>query len=192
MNRPDRAWGWVLLVGLLAGSSALAELVVIYDSGQTRSLASLLEPLRSDTLQPDEPFRPDTPIRPGPDPGHIPGEKMLTRLLPVHSPGLQAGVLKDTAPAPGVRAHLAQANPRPFFLVGSDLYSLRWLAANAKTLRALGAVGLLVQADTEDDVRRVGEAAQGLSITPGSGTDLVRVLGIRRYPVLITRDGFMQ
>lgn len=187
MKLPDRAWGWVLLCGLLAGSPALAELVVIYDNGQTRPLESLLEP-----LQPDEPFRPGPSIRPGPGPGHIPGEGMLTRLLPVRSPGLQAGILVDTVPAPGVRMRLAQANPRPFFLVGSDPFSLRWLAANAKILRDLNAVGLLVQADTEDDVRRVGEAAQGLSITPGFGTDLARTLGIRHYPVLITQDGFMQ
>jgi len=117
---------------------------------------------------------------------------MLTRLLPVRSPGLQPGAIKDTVPAPGVLARLAQGNPRPFFMVGSDPFSLRWLVTNAKTLREVSAVGLLVQADTKEDIRRVAGAARGLSITLGSGSDLARALGIRRYPVLITRDGFMQ
>ena len=113
-------------------------------------------------------------------------------LLPVRSPGLQPGVLTDTRLKPQVQARLAQGNPLPFFLVGSDELSLRWLAANAKTLNEIGAVGLLVQADTQEDVRRVAAAARGLSITPGSGSDLARVLGIRHYPVLITKNGFMQ
>ncbi len=190
MSRPDRAWGWAPLCGLLVASPAFAELAVIYDSGQTRPLAPLLEPLLSDTPQTHETSHAEGPSRP--DLGHLPGEGMLTRLLPVRSPSLRVGTLVDTAPVLGVRARLAQANLRPFFLVGSDPFSLRWLAANAQTLRKLGAVGLLVQAETEEDVRRVGEAAQGLSITPGSGSDLARTLGIRHYPVLITRDGFMQ
>lgn len=113
-------------------------------------------------------------------------------LLPVRSPGLQPGVLADTRLKPQVQARLAQGNPPPFFLVGSDELSLRWLAANAKTLNEIGAVGLLVQADTQEDVRRVAAAARGLSVTPGSGSDLARVLGIRHYPVLITKDGLMQ
>jgi integrating conjugative element protein (TIGR03765 family) len=51
---------------------------------------------------------------------------------------------------------------------------------------------MLVQADTEADVSRVAEVAQGLSITLGSGSDLAAALGIDRYPVLITADGIRQ
>ena len=70
--------------------------------------------------------------------------------------------------------------------------SLQWLAYHRDTLKRLGAVGMLVQADTEADVRRVAEVAQGLSITLGSGSDLAAALGIERYPVLITPDGIRQ
>ena len=192
MNLPDRLCWWILLCGLLANSPASAELDVIHDSGQTRPLGPLLDPLLADGPQPGAPGHFEDPSGPGPNSGSIPGKGMLARLLPVRSPGLQPGALVDTVPAPGVLARLSQGNPRPFFLVGSDPFSLRWLAANAKTLRETGAVGLLVQAETGEDVRRVGEAAQGLPVTPGSGSDLARALGIHRYPVLITRDGFMQ
>lgn len=192
MNFPDHACRLLLLAAYITGASVYAEPVVIHDSGQTRPLGPLLGPLLSDALQPDEVFRAEGPSSPDPNPGHIPDEGMLTRLLPVRSSGLQPGALVDTVPAPGVLARLVQGNPRPFFLVGSDQFSLRWLVANAKTLREIGAVGLLVQVESVEDVRRVGEAAQGLFITPGSGSDLARALGIRRYPVLITQDGFMQ
>jgi hypothetical protein len=51
---------------------------------------------------------------------------------------------------------------------------------------------MLIQAETETDVRRVAEVAQGLSITLGSGSDLAAALGIDRFPVLITPDGIRQ
>jgi len=51
---------------------------------------------------------------------------------------------------------------------------------------------MLVQAETEQDVRHVAEISQGLSITLGSGSDVAGALGIDRYPVLITRDGITQ
>ena len=175
-----------------ASSPVFAELAVIYDSGQTRPLEPLLSPLLAEVRPLDETTHDDGSIRPDPVPAPISDKAMLARLLPVHSPGLQVGALTTAERSPEVRARLVQGNPRPFFMVGSDEGSLRWLAANAKTLRDLGALGLLVQAESRADIRRVIEAAQGLSITPGSGSDLARVLGISHYPVLITKDGITQ
>jgi integrating conjugative element protein (TIGR03765 family) len=120
------------------------------------------------------------------------GPAALSNLLPLHSPGLEVGDCADSSLNPEVLTRLAQGNPRPFFLIGSDAVSLQWLAYHRDTLRSLGAVGMLVQADTEADVRRVAEVARGLSITLGSGSDLAAALGIDRYPVLITADGIRQ
>ena len=192
MNHPALI-PWVIAVLCWSLSSPVfGELAVIHDSGQTRPLEPLLGPLLSSDPQPGEPSRVGGPASRDPVLGRMPGEGIPGMLLPVRSPGLQPGVLTDTWLKPEVQARLAQGNPPPFFLVGSDALSLRWLAANAKTLREIGALGLLVQADTQEDVRRVAAAARGLSITPGSGSDLARVLGIRHYPVLITKDGLMQ
>ena len=105
---------------------------------------------------------------------------------------MAVGDTADSQLNPEALARLAQGNPRPFFLIGSDAVSVQWLATHHDTLKALGAVGMLVQADTEADVRRVAEVAQGLSITMGSGSDLAAALGIHHYPVLITRDGIRQ
>ena len=178
-----------LLLAISWGSSALADLTVIYDSGQTQPLSPLLAPLQADETPSTDPAKESDP--------NLSSKSMLgpadiRNLLPIRSPGLQAGDMGDSQPNAQIQARLAQGNPRPFFLVGSDSFSLQWLTTHRETLKSLGAVGLLVQADTAADVRRVADVAQGLSITLGSGSDLAAVLGIDRYPVLITPDGIRQ
>jgi integrating conjugative element protein (TIGR03765 family) len=183
----------VLVPGLLfaigAGSSALADLTVIYDSGQTQALSPLLGPLQADESPATDPAKASDPNRSSKS---MLGPAALSNLLPLRSPGLEVGDSADSSLNPEVLTRLAQGNPRPFFLIGSDAVSLQWLAYHRDTLRSLGAVGMLVQADTEADVRRVADVAQGLSITLGSGSDLAAALGIERYPVLITPDGIRQ
>ena len=180
-------YGLGLLLSLGLSAKALAELTVIYDNGQTRPLAPLLEPLMADDAPTSEPAESATL-----NPSSSYGPADLRNLLPVRSPGLTVGDIAGSALRPEVLARLAQGNPRPFFLIGSDVMSLRWLASHRDVLEDLGAVGMLIQAETETDVRRVAEVAQGLSITLGSGSDLAAALGIDRYPVLITTDGIRQ
>jgi len=177
--------GLLLLLGVSA--KALAQLTVLYDSGQTQPLAPLLEPLLADDISSSEPAERTTPNS---SPSY--GPAALRNLLPVRSPGLTVGDIAGSTLHPAVLSRLAQGNPRPFFLIGSDAVSLQWLASHRETLKRLGAVGMLVQAETEADVQQVAKVAQGLSITLGSGNDLAAALGIDRYPVLITPDGLRQ
>ncbi len=178
-----------LLLAIGGGSSALADLTVIYDSGQTQPLSPLLGPFQADETPATDPAKASDMNRSSKS---MLGPAVLSNLLPLRSPGLGVGDSSDSPLNPKVLTRLAQGNPRPFFLIGSDAVSLQWLAYHRDTLRSLGAVGMLVQADTEADVRRVAEVAQGLSITLGSGSDLAAALGIDRYPVLITPDGVRQ
>ena len=178
-----------LLLAIGGGSSALADLTVIYDSGKTQPLSPLLGPLQADEMSSTDPAEETNPDRSSKS---MLGPAVLSNLLPLRSPGLKVGDNGDSPLNPEVLTRLAQGNPRPFFLIGSDAVSLQWLAYHRDTLRSLGAVGMLVQADTEADVRQVAEVAQGLSITLGSGSDLAAALGIERYPVLITPDGIRQ
>ena len=178
-----------LLLAIVAASSASADLTVIYDSGQTQPLSPLLGPLQADKTPATDPAKASDPNRSSKS---MLGPAELSNLLPLQSPGLEVGDSGDTPLSPEVLTRLGQGNPRPFFLVGSDAVSLQWLAYHRDTLRSLGAVGMLVQADTEADVRRVADVAQGLSITLGSGSDLAAALGIDRYPVLIAADGIRQ
>jgi integrating conjugative element protein (TIGR03765 family) len=78
---------------------------------------------------------------------------------------------------------------RPFFLIGSDTRSRQWLEDNRDRLKALGAMGMLVQADTVEDLRAIADLAQGLPILPASASDIARALGITHYPVVITAHG---
>lgn len=184
-------YGLGLLLSLGLSAKALAELTVIYDNGQTRPLAPLLEPLLADEAPSSGPTVSST-LDPSASPLSSYGPADLRNLLPVRSPGLTVGDIASSALHPEVLARLAHGNPRPFFLIGSDAISLQWLTSHRDVLEDLGAVGMLIQAETEVDVRRVAEVAQGLSITLGSGSDLAAALGIDRYPVLITPEGIRQ
>ncbi|MCP5024376.1 MAG: integrating conjugative element protein, partial [bacterium] len=81
---------------------------------------------------------------------------------------------------------------RPFFLIGSDAQSRQWLKDNRDRLKEIGAVGMLVQADTVDDLHAIAKLANGLSILPAAGSDIAQALGIKRYPVLISAHGIEQ
>ena len=102
-------------------------------------------------------------------------------LLPIQSPGLTPGAVQASAHE--------RPFARPFFLIGSDAQSRQWLQEHRDRLKALGAVGMLVQADTLEDLRAIAELAQGLPILPASASDIASALGITHYPVVITAHG---
>jgi integrating conjugative element protein (TIGR03765 family) len=77
-------------------------------------------------------------------------------------------------------------------MIGSDNWSRQWLLTHRERLKEIGAVGMLVQADTLADLRTIAELADGLSILPASGTDIAQALGIAHYPVLISAQGIEQ
>jgi integrating conjugative element protein (TIGR03765 family) len=153
---------------LLLPALVAAEPTVIHDSGDTRPLTPLLE-----VLAEREPIHPRAPS-PRPDFGAA----AVERLLPIRSPGLTVGKV--------VPRSISQGFARPFFLVGADPSSRKWLATNRDELLRIGAVGMLVQAETVDDLRVVAKLANGLPILPAPATDIAAALGLAHYPVLIS------
>jgi integrating conjugative element protein (TIGR03765 family) len=154
---------------------ANATLTVIYDSGNTRPIAPYLEVFETDDTYPQQsPTIHPTPL----------GAADPETLLPIQSPGLTPGQVK---------AHLHDRPfTRPFFLIGSDVRSRKWLQTHRNRLKEIGAVGMLVQADTLADLRAIAALAEGLSILPASASDIAQTLGITHYPVLITQHGIEQ
>ena len=197
MTSQSRHWlsgiCWVLALPM----SAAAELTVIYDSGKTHPIAPYLQSiqvLESKTSRTNTP-KISTPKASSSDPIkgiERLGPAQISNLLPIRSPELTPGVDSVGAVSQKALNRLALGNARPFFLVGSDALSQRWLVSRKTELLRLGAFGMLIQAETEADVHRIAELGQGLSITLGSATDIAKALGIVHYPVLISSHGLEQ
>ena len=166
----------VMVLGcLLAPVMARAELTVIYDSGHTQPIAPFFEVFESAEGMPQQNPIPTKPRLGAADP---------KAWLPIQSPGMSPGPVQ-------ARAH-DRPFTRPFFLIGSDTRSRQWLQTHRGRLKAIGAVGMLVQAETVDDLRTIARLADGLSILPASGSDIAKALGVLHYPVLISAHGIEQ
>ncbi len=168
-------WMWLAIVCLLTPVMAYAELTVIYDSGDTEPIAPFLEPFESnDEMLPQISLSIDRQI----------GAADPESWLPIQSPGLTPGVVQTTT-------HY-RPFARPFFLIGSDQKSRQWLRDHREQLKEIGAVGMLVQAETVDDLGAIAALADGLSILPASACDIANALEISHYPVLITAHAIEQ
>lgn len=102
-------------------------------------------------------------------------------ILPIVTPNMKPGKISAQ------KINLVNLD-KPIFIVGSDSLSVNWLADHAEKLKQINAIGLLVQADTQLDVARVKKSANGAIILPMSGEVIGEQLGIRSYPVLITKN----
>jgi len=176
MHRATRQCWWsIATVGILMPLSGQAQLTIIYDSGQTQPIAPYLEVFAStDAPLPQRPATPEPAL----------GAADPKAWLPLRSPGL--------TPGPVEKQQHGRPFARPFFLIGSDPRSRQWLQAHRDRLKAIGAVGMLVQADNEDDLRAIADLADGLPVLPASAGDIAKALGISHYPVLISAHGIEQ
>ena len=153
---------------------ASAELIVIFDNGQARPLADFLGPLQHNKDNNDRVADKNKQL----------GAANIELLLPIRSVGLTPGKVI-------ARAHNVPF-ARPYFLIGSDEWSKRWLVQHRKVLKDIGAVGMLVEAMTIEDLQDIATLADGLSITPASGSDIAKAIGIDHYPVGITAGRLWQ
>lgn len=105
-------------------------------------------------------------------------------LLPVHSTRLTPGLVEPRVlRAPGLL---------PVFLIGDDPRSRDWLRQRLNQLRALDAIGLVVQVETPQALAALRALAPGLTLAPVSGDELAQRLNVRHYPVLITATAIGQ
>lgn len=175
MKIVDRFVWSTVLAGLLIPAMGQAELTVIYDNGHTEPIAPFLEVFETNQAPPEN--KPDIPMSPL-------GAADPKAWLPIRSPGLTPG------PVPA-RTH-DRPFSRPFFLIGSDTRSRQWLKSHRDRLKDIGAVGMLVRAETETDLRAIAVLSDGLVILPASASDIAQALGVSHYPVLISRHGIEQ
>lgn len=164
----------VLVVMSMIPLCAWAGVTVIYDSGQTRSMVPYLEILES-----SERVTNSQPIR-----SPKLGAADIQMLLPIRTPRLSPGPVQS-------RVH-NRPFARPFFLIGSDPVSRQWLVKHRERLKAIGAVGMLVQAETWEDLQATANLSGGLPIMPTSAADIATALNISHYPVLVSSQGIEQ
>lgn len=157
---------------LVAGSSIAEPLTVIFDNGQTRPLAEFLAPLAHSKRERTSESGPNL------------GAADLEQLLPIRSPGLSPGKVP-------VRKHQVPF-ARPFFLIGADPWSRQWLAEHRQRLLDIGAVGLLVDATSIEDLQAIAGIADGLPIAPAAGSDIAKALAVVHYPVAISEGHIWQ
>ena len=165
----------VALAFALVSIHADAELTVIYDSGDTQPLAPYLEVFDS-----ADPVPRQSPTITLPRLGAADPEAWL----PIQSTGLTPGAVQPR--------DIHRPFSRPVFLIGADALSRQWLVEHRDRLKSIGAVGMLVQAGTREDLRTIARLADGLAILPASATDIAEALEIRHYPVLISSHGIEQ
>ncbi|WP_318269754.1 integrating conjugative element protein [Salinisphaera orenii] len=106
-------------------------------------------------------------------------------MLPVASNQLSPGhVAKRPIHLPSVTT--------PFFLIGDGDLSRHWLKQRRSKLKQLHAVGLVVDVQTEAQMKRLRRLGDGLVMHPTHGNDIAKRLGLSHYPVLITPKAIQQ
>jgi integrating conjugative element protein (TIGR03765 family) len=157
---------WALLSTLpLVSNGAAAQAVVIYDQGPTRPISDYVEPMPALAAPPPRPAR---------------NLSVPAPAYPVRTAGMSPG------PVEARKAQLPQLAAAPFFLVGNDPLSRDWLARYGGKLAKMGAVGFLVQAESDADLMAMRQLASGVPITPLDATSLAKTLRLSHYPVLVS------
>ncbi|HEX7635857.1 MAG TPA: integrating conjugative element protein [Noviherbaspirillum sp.] len=149
------------------GSAQAAK--VIHDSGLTVPSAQYLAQLFS--LNQDDAT--EQPV----------GTKIVT--FPITTASMAPGAL--AAPATLKQpVWLAQ----PVFFIGADDRSKAWLQSKRDELRRINAIGIVVQAASYEDFRKLQLLANGIPLAPASADGgLAQSLGVSAYPFLIRTDG---
>lgn len=111
--------------------------------------------------------------------------------FPIRS-GMVPGVLSEAQAQAARNLFRPEWLAHPVFLVGTDPLSRQWLSQHRQALIALGASGLVVQAESERAFKQVQQLAGGASLAPMVGdwlTSTLRQAGVRTYPLLVLADG---
>tara|TARA_R110001599_G_scaffold158418_4_gene345122 strand:+ start:148 stop:630 length:483 start_codon:yes stop_codon:yes gene_type:complete len=150
---------------LLCNITTQAEPKVVFDSGRTISSDKYLSELQSEPAPKQKPN--------------------IAKLATPNTPEMSVGrVTKRTVSLPYL--------PSPLFLVGADNISIQWLNKHRQALIKAGAVGLIVNSASASDLQAVIRAADGLQVSPASGSDLANQFNLKHYPLLITRTQIAQ
>jgi integrating conjugative element protein (TIGR03765 family) len=160
----------VFLTGTLPLAAA-APLTVLYDSGRTVPAGAWLADYAPALLSESAPAH-----------GSHAGPHFVP--WPVRTPAMTPGQA-------AARAALKLPGPllTPLALMGSDAYSLAWLARRQAWLVKIGAAIQVVEAPDAAHYAQVQALAGELPLLPASAEGLARSYALSRYPIVILSNG---
>jgi integrating conjugative element protein (TIGR03765 family) len=177
MHSIDRTLSLILIAGLAPLAAAHAELTVVGDHGG-QSARPYYAPIAAAGVDEKDAYSARTEAMNR-------GPITESDLLPVHSDRLTPGTV-------AARQAALPAGMTPFFIIGADQLSLRWLKQRGDRLRELHAVGLVVNVDDAAQLKQLRQAGDGLVLRPVAGDDIARRLDLSHYPALMTSKGVQQ
>ncbi|AKX44902.1 hypothetical protein AKN87_07185 [Thiopseudomonas alkaliphila] len=125
------------------------------------------------------------------------GEKAIRPLPDIHlqKPGQFSAfpvVSKLTPGAVKAKTLSASGLVQPIFMIGYDKHSAQWLSERYHILKELNALGLVVNVPTAEAMAELQKIAPDLMLQPIPGDDLAKHIGVKHYPVLITKTSIEQ
>ena len=159
----------MMIAGSLLSIHAVAGLTVISEGGQTVKAQSYLkfrDPLHQVN---DQPLKPIT---------------INQAYFPVKSK-LTSGKVTSH------QINKQFKNVPPFFIIGDDTRSLKWLKANQAYLKQIGAMGVMTNIDDMDLLERLSKQTQ-LFMLPANLDGFDKEFGLKHYPALVYNGWIVQ
>lgn len=79
----------------------------------------------------------------------------------------------------------------PFFIVGHDESSLKWLSENKEYLQSIHAIGLVIGFPNYQEIEAL-EKATHLPLVPANLQEASKIIGTKHYPVLVYKNWVTQ
>lgn len=160
----------ICLLGLIAYPNIHAEPEVLADyGGRETGLKSPQEQIRELANRMPVP--------------QAPAENGLLQRFPIES-DLSVGVIEN-------RQHDKPVS-RPFFIVGYDEHSARWLGTNLNYLQEINALGLVTNVRSASELARLQQYAGTIELQAMPVESIAEQFDVDSYPVLITTEEITQ
>lgn len=167
----------VILLFALVFNGAKAD--ITYPQNVNMTTSELSDSAAIDTIQALQKMNPEDILQTQSKP-----ESVNLKLPPVKSERLSVGVIHPKK--------INLPSIQPIFIIGSDQASLQWLSEHLSPFKALHAIGLLVNEESDDDLDHIRKIAEGVPIIPIDGDDIAKELQLQHYPAFISSNEITQ
>lgn len=120
---------------------------------------------------------------------HRQSTKLVHAHFPVITKSMSVGRVTDDE-ASGIKYQVAT---RPMFIIGYDPVSIKWLKENRVLLSDKGAIGLVVNVETNEQMEELQNiAGDKLMMQPTPGDNLAEHLKLKHYPFYMDSKGVLR